>query len=211
MNDIPGLGTFIFHFHEPGGNKVNLGTGIHHYIGSKIKRLFTSRVIIIGDLSILPLGTIELSRRADWQFKKQTGGSSIYTEFRLIEPPKDPGLIELLPYSFIQNNLNIPVDTTRPPEALFSRLSCSKRCQVLSSIKSGAVVRPAESDEEVKAFYKITSDLYRKKVRKPLIPEDVFLRFFRDKAAGEVLLVIFNDRVVGRTAVYNISPHNSDR
>ena len=197
LNDIPGLGTFIFHFNEPGGNKVNLETGIHHYVGSRIKRLFTSRVVIIGEPSLLPLGTTELSQRADWQFKKQTGGSCIYTELRLIEPPKDPGLIAMLPYSYIQNNLNILVDTTLPAEVLFSRLSCSKRRQVLSSLKAGAVVRPAKSEEEVKAFYKITSDLYRRKVKKPLIPEEVFLRFFRNKVAGEVLLVIFNDRVVG--------------
>jgi serine/alanine adding enzyme len=197
LNDLPGLGTFIFNVHEPNGNRVNLETGIHHYVGSRIKRLFTSRVVIIGEPASLKLWTTELSKRADWQFEKQTGGSCIYSELRLIGPPRFPDLIAILPFSFIQNYLNILVDTSISSQVLFSRISASKRRQVLSSIKAGATVRPALSEEEVKTFYKITSDLYRKKIKKPLIPEDVFLRFFRNKNAGEVLLVLYDNKIVG--------------
>lgn len=197
LSDLPGLGTFIFNFQSPDGNRVNFETGMHHYIGSKIKRLFTSRIVIIGEPAFLPLWTTELADRADWQFRQQTGGSCIYTELRFIEPPKDPGLVARLPYSFIHNYLNILVDTTLPAEVLYSGLSDSKKRQVQSSLNAGAMVRPALNEEEVKAFYKITRALYQKKVKKPLIPEEVFLRLFRDKTAGQVLLVIFNGKVVG--------------
>ena len=197
LKGLPGLEPFIFRGQEPAGNHVNWVTGIRHYNTGSIKRLFTSRVIIIGEPSFLSLSTTELSRRTDWQFRKQTEGSCIYTELRLLEPPKDSGSIALLPYSFIHHYLNIFIDTTLSAELLFSGISVSKRRQVQSSLNAGAIVRQAGSEEEVKIFYQITRELYRKKIKKPLISEEVFLRLFRDKDAGVVLVVIFNDNIVG--------------
>ena len=197
LKGLPGLEPFIFIGRDPGENRVHLVTGMRQFDLRKMKRVFTSRVIIIGEPSFLSLCITELSRRRDWQFREQTGGSSVYTELRLTEPPKDLNLISLLPYTLVQNNLNILVDTTLSEEILFSRISNSKNRQVQSSLKAGAVVRPARSEDEVKTFYNITRELYRYKVKKPLIPEEIFLRIFRDQDAGKVLLVMFRDRVVG--------------
>jgi len=194
LKGLPHIEPFIFRPHNSNGDLVNLITGIHYNYISAIKRLFASRIVIIGE----PASATKLQSNIDWQFRKQTKwNNSIYTELRLIEPPKNLNFIAQLPYSFVSNYMNILVDTTLSPEKLFSNLSNSKKRQVSSSLNAGAVVRPAQSEEEVKDFYKITNELYKKKIKKPLIPQEVFLRIFRDKSLGEVLLVYFDNKVVG--------------
>jgi len=161
----------------------------------KFFKLLTSRILILEEPCI--------DRFIQWYdnyfiTKKLAGGNlAIYTEIRLLEPPQSLSISTSLPYTEKLSYLNILVDTTLPEEQLYASLSGSKKRQVQSSLAAGAVVRPAHSEEEVHDFYTILSDLYRKKIRKPLMPEEVFLRIFRDRNSGVVLIASHNGSVTG--------------
>ena len=68
--------------------------------------------------------------------------------------------------------------------------------QVKKALKNGVEICQAQSEADIKAWYQILQQLYRKKVRTPLWSEDFFLQFYRD-GVGKYLLVKFNRKVIG--------------
>jgi serine/alanine adding enzyme len=197
LQGIEGAEPFIFRGSSKKEGMTEKLVGVCYFSKNKLKRLFTSRILINGEPCSLEFFRNELPERSDWRFGESTGRSVIYTELRFFEPPSDPELLKSLPYSTVQHYLNILVDTTQPSEALFAAVSNSKKRQILASKKSGAIVRPAQTEDEIKQFYIIIRNLYRTRVKKPLIPEEIFYRIFHDKNSGVVLLAIFQEKVIG--------------
>jgi len=179
------------------GDQTVILTGVRVANGGKVKKYFTSRIVIIGEPFTATNENIDTDNNIDWQFRKQTGGKSIYTEFRLLEPPVNKVFFHSLPFTFCLPYLNILIDTTPTAENLYSKLSSTKKRQVHSSQKAGAYVRAAGNEKEVKSFYRILIELYTNKIKKPLIAEEVLMRVFRDKSIGEILLVVFNEKIIG--------------
>ena len=68
--------------------------------------------------------------------------------------------------------------------------------QVKKALKNGAEIIVASSEQQIRDWYQILSQLYRKKVRTPLFSEELFLHFYRN-GVGKYLLVQYQGKVIG--------------
>ena len=68
--------------------------------------------------------------------------------------------------------------------------------QVKKAIKNGAEICEAQSEQQIRDWYQILSQLYREKVRTPLFSEEFFLHFYRN-GVGKYLLVQYQGKVIG--------------
>ncbi len=85
---------------------------------------------------------------------------------------------------------------TADRDKMIRGVSDSRLRQIKKAMSAGVSWRKAVSPDDVRAFYLILADLYRKKIRKPLMPWD-FFRLFFEKQTGVFLLVIYKDKVIG--------------
>lgn len=75
-------------------------------------------------------------------------------------------------------------------------ISRRRQRELKRAITNGAIVCEAQSEQEVREWYLILSQLYREKVRTPLFSEDFFLQFHRN-GVGKYLLVKYEGKVIG--------------
>ena len=68
--------------------------------------------------------------------------------------------------------------------------------QVKKAVKNGAEICEAQSEQQIRDWYQILSQLYREKVRTPLFSDDFFLQFHRN-GVGKYLLVKYEGKVIG--------------
>jgi len=195
IRGVPGLKPFVHNLNNEEKNNADLLIGVIKQKPGKLFQLLSSRILILEEPCID--GFIDWYDNYFVANKSAGGNLAIYTEIRLLEPLQNPTISTALPYTEKLSYLNILVDTTLPEEYLYSCLSGSKKRQVQSSLAAGAIVRPAHSEKEVHDFYAILSDLYRNKIRKPLMPEEVFLRIFRNKNSGVVLIASHDGCIAG--------------
>jgi serine/alanine adding enzyme len=81
-------------------------------------------------------------------------------------------------------------------DKMIRSVSDSRYRQIKKARSNGVSWRKAFSLDDVRSFYLILADLYRKKIRKPLMPWD-FFRLFFEKQSGVFLLVLYKDKVIG--------------
>ena len=68
--------------------------------------------------------------------------------------------------------------------------------QVKKALKNGATICEAQSEQEIRDWYRILQQLYRTKVRTPLFSEEFFMQFYRE-GVGKYLLVKHQGKVIG--------------
>lgn len=197
MNGLPGVEPFSYSLSEQSGDSSASVIGMHFSNGGIVKQYLSSRIVVLGEPKLNEFGVPGLPDETDWQFTKQLNRKSIYSELRLLEPAKNKDFFNSLSYTHRIPYLNILVDTTPTAEILYSNLSSTRKRQVQSSTIAGALVRPARSEDEVESFYLILEELYVRKIKKPLLQKEVFLRIFRNKNIGEIFVVLFNEKVIG--------------
>lgn len=90
-----------------------------------------------------------------------------------------------------QPHLNIQVTCNAQHQMSEQRIR-----QVKKALKNGVEICQAESEADVKVWYRILQQLYHKKVRTPLWSEDFFLQFYRD-GVGKYLLVKHEGKIIG--------------
>ena len=94
-----------------------------------------------------------------------------------------------------QPHLNFHLDCSE--EAVMQcNMHESRRRQVRKGLASGAVIEKAKTEQEVRDFYRILEQLYRRKVKTPLFGLEFFLAFFRQEW-GKYLLVKYEGKVIG--------------
>ena len=123
------------------------------------------------------------------------GSSPIYIETRNyndFSPWKEP--FETAGFAY-KKHLNFHFDCT-DREAMWARLSETRRRQIHKAQKNGAIIEEARTEQEIADWYAILTDLYRLKVKTPLFPLSFFLAFFRQKR-GIYLLVKADGKVIG--------------
>jgi serine/alanine adding enzyme len=199
LNGVPGVEPFLYKEIEEDGSTSGQFIGAFIQSGNRITRRFTSRILLIDGPHVFSPNveriTGDLFRQLidiDKQFK-----NCIYTEIRFLQYRPVLFDFSVIPHCEYNPYLNIIVDTSKSEEQLFQNLSESKKRQVKMSLKAGALIKCATTEEEVKTFYNILLNLYRKKVRKPLYPLEFFLRFLHQKEAGVILLAYYQDKIIG--------------
>ena len=159
-----------------------------------VKGYFSRRGIIYGG----PLLTGSGKKDAEYLLKntvKLLKKKVIYIEFR-----------NYFDYSafkteFINNKfdyqpwLNYHLDTSDESQ-MIARVSSSRMLQIRKALKAGVKVTEAESVEDVITFFKILSNLYKKRVRKPLPDQEFFIEFYR-QGIGKFFLVKYQDKIIG--------------
>jgi len=95
--------------------------------------------------------------------------------------------------------VNYHIDITDLEQTLMNFKS-EKRRQIRKSLKNGVQIRTALNKEEVESLYKILSDLYSTKVKKPLPNMKYFtdlFELFEKYNNGFVSVLVFNEIIIG--------------
>ncbi len=121
-------------------------------------------------------------------------GSPIYIETRNFNDySRWKGAFENAGFEY-KKHLNFHVDCT-DKEQMWERLSKTRQKQIRRALRSGVeVIEPVE--EDVKKWYAILQEMYRQKVKLPLLPMDFFLNAYRSGNA-KYLMVKYNGEVIG--------------
>lgn len=163
---------------------------------SFVKQFFTCRSIVIGgplvDADISDEALVALLNAVKRAFTPYTlHFTPIYIETRNFhnysrwkEVFQDSGFA-------YQPHLNIQVTCSEA-----HTMSEQRRRQVKKAISNGAIISQAQTEQEIRDWYRILSQLYRTKVRTPLISEEFFLQFYRN-GVGKYLLVKYQGQVIG--------------
>lgn len=161
---------------------------------SALKQFFTRRAIIIGgpllDEHISPEALTALLLATE-----QASGNPIYIETRNFHDYSPfRSVFEACGWEY-KPHLNICVDTG-DKEAMWECLSESRKRQVKKAEEQGVEIMKAQSEDEVRAFYRLLKHRYATHIRLPLFSETFFLTFFR-KGYGVFLLAKYEGKIIG--------------
>jgi len=93
--------------------------------------------------------------------------------------------------------LNISLDCKgKTMDDILKGMTYNRRREIRLSVEAGATVHECTSDNELREFYLILSNLYETRVKLPL-PSYDFFRLFREKQIGPVFIVRHNEKVIG--------------
>jgi len=162
--------------------------------GKGLAAFFTRRGIIYGG----PLAEDDCPEALDMLLRKvseQTDDRVIYTETRNLSD------FSSLKDVFLNNGytynpwLNYRVDT-RDMGLMKQRISSSRLRQIKKAQQQSVTCQEAKNLEEVLLFYGMLKGLYKKRLHKPLPPEEFFIKFYESKL-GKYLLVWHDDKLIG--------------
>jgi len=166
--------------------------------GNGLKGFLSRRAIIFGGLVIDEKDPeteayLEiLLRELDIILKNK----SIYIEFRNFNDySKFKKIFTRCGYEY-RAHINFHIDCIDEAEML-KRISSTKRRQIRNSLKNGAEIIIAKSEDEIFQFYNILKILYKKKVKKPLPCKEYFINFFKNQNLGKYLLIKYKDKIIG--------------
>lgn len=180
---------------EKGENLCAVCVGYVTRERNSIKQFFTCRAIINGGPAIAEdCAKGDVAKLLSY-IREQFQSETIYIEtrnFHDFTPWKEA--FEEAGFAY-KKHLNFHFDC-RDLEALFARLSETRRRQIHKAQKNDVVIEEARNEREIADWYGILSDLYRRKVKTPLFPLSFFLTFFRQNR-GIFLLVKTDGKVIG--------------
>lgn len=166
--------------------------------GKGVKSWLSRRVIVWGGpllADMPPAQTQALTKGLLAELKKHASSRSIYVEFRNFFDTSDlQKTFEASGFEY-KPHLNYLVKTDEEA-AVKKRTSSSRTRQIKSSLKMGAEIVEARSEDDIVAFYKILHRLYKEKVKKPLPGLDLFMKFWKS-GIGKTFIVLYEGRVVG--------------
>ena len=174
---------------------------------SRWRQFFTRRAIINGGPLLSQDISTEALRLLMGRLREEVSKAAIYIEMRNFNDySRWKDSFEACGFAY-QPHLNFHLDCSE--EAVIQRnMHESRRRQVRKGLASGAVIEEAKTEQEVRDFYRILEQLYRRKVKTPLFGLEFFLAFFRQgRGTGDAgvssavkskyLLVKFEGKVIG--------------
>ena len=176
---------------EKGGKLRAVCVGYVTKERNPIGQFFTRRAIIVGGLVIATNCAKDDIVELLGCVRKDLQPKTIYIEtrnFNDFSPWKEAFEASGFVY---QPHLNFHVDPS------INNLSDNRKRQLK---KSDAITDLANSESEIKEWYKVLSELYRTKVKTPLWPIDFFLEAYRQNIA-KFLLVKHEGRIIGGSMV----------
>ena len=162
---------------------------------SRWRQFFTRRAIINGGPLLAEDISTEALRLLLRRLREEVSKEAIYIEMRNFNDySRWKDRFEACGFAY-QPHLNFHLDCSE--DAVIQRnMHDSRRRQVRKGLASGAVIEEAKTEQEVRDFYRILEQLYRRKVKTPLFGLEFFLAFFRQEW-GKYLLVKFEGKVIG--------------
>jgi hypothetical protein len=94
-------------------------------------------------------------------------------------------------------HLNFHVDTSSV-EVVESNLGKSRKRDIRTSLRDGAMIIEKPTLEQVREYYAILENLYKTRVKTPLFPFSFFEKLWQHKH-GRFILVALNDEIIGGT------------
>ena len=163
-----------------------------------LKQFFTRRAMIIGgpllaeDISNEALSMLLTSLKNLPSLQGGAGvGLPIYIETRNFHDySKWKSVFETNGFAY-QPHYDIHVHCNAQHQMSEQRIR-----QVKKALKNGATICEAQSEQEIRDWYRILSQLYREKVRTPLFSEEFFMQFYCE-GVGKYLLVKHQGKVIG--------------
>ena len=164
--------------------------------GKGLKSYFSRRVIIWGGpLFEENANRTEVLRGLLEKLKMVCEKRAIYIEFRnLFDTSELRSSFENFGYNY-KPHLNYIVKI-ESREALFRRMSKSRKRQIRSSIEAGAITSEPKSEGELQAFYRLLVSLYKEKVKKPLPRFEFFTTFWKSRL-GKIFLIKHGSEILG--------------
>lgn len=166
--------------------------------GNRIKRYFSRRAIVhAGPLLAADISETALNQLLQ-HIKEQLSSKSIYVEFRNnFDYSKYQTIFETVGFSY-QPYYNYQLKFAGTNN-LISQLSKSKKRQIRLSQKAGVEIIKTNDQRHIEEFYKILTRLYKKKIKKPLLPKEFFQKIV--SLPGAYLLVaLYKGEVVSGMA-----------
>ena len=185
---------FAYGVAEDGGLK-GVVVGFVTVEQSRWRQFFTRRAIINGGPLLSEDISTEALRLLLQRLREEVAKEAIYIEMRNFNDySRWKDRFEACGFAY-QPHLNFHLDCSE--EAVIQRnMHESRRRQVRKGLASGAVIEEAKTEQEVRDFYRILEQLYRRKVKTPLFGLEFFLAFFRQEW-GKYLLVKYEGKVIG--------------
>lgn len=170
--------------------------------GGKVKQFLSRRAIITGG----PLLAEDISDEALEMLlrytRKAIGKKSIYIESRNFNDySKYKNVFERCGFEYIQH-LNFQIDTSSK-DIVNTNLGKSRKRDIKTSLREGAIVVENPSIEQIKDYYSILKDLYMNKVKTPLFPFEFFEKLYQLPQAV-FLLVEYNNEIIGGTVCVSL-------
>lgn len=132
-------------------------------------------------------------------YKKVYGHLVVQTEIRLMTEDETFHRIAQMSGFLFRPHLNSIISCNGHVD-VWKSISESKRRQIKKAIQAGVSITENPTEQQVSAFYDILCNLYKTKIKKPLIDKEYFLELRKMKDGPyhvRFLLVIYNDSVIG--------------
>ena len=185
---------------------------------SRLRQFFTRRAIVLGGpclaedatdeevTALLSTLNAQLSTR---NTQHSTLNTPIYIEIRNFNDySRWRGAIEAAGFSY-QPHLNFHVDCT-DKQKMWERLSDNRKRQIRKkptpdpSLKGGEKEGKDVSEQDVREWYGILQELYRTKVKTPLLPVEFFVQAYK-QGVGHFLLIRHEGKIIGGSMVVKSS------
>lgn len=179
------------------GQEVARMQGFIQRDGGPVKRFMSRRAIVNGGPflaeDITPAELKELLHKSSEGLKRkaiyiETRNFRDYANYREIF--EECGFQYEPHYDFIVNTESI--------ELAEGNLGKSRKRDIRTSLRDGAMVIDSPTEEQVRAFYSVLEDLYRTKVKTPLFPLDFFINLYHT-GFSKFILVEYQGEIIGGT------------
>lgn len=170
--------------------------------GKGLKKKLSRRAIIVGG-PLLADDITETQLAAMLETVcKEISGKAIYIESRnFSDYSRWRGVFENCGFVY-RPHLNFHLDTSNK-ETVDGHLSRTRKRHIHVALRDGATIGEANSEEDMDSFYSILCDLYRHKVKKPLLPKEFFTTLAQMPSA-RILVVRHEGRVIGGMAYVSL-------
>lgn len=167
--------------------------------GGTLKRFLSRRAIVNGGPELSDDATDAEIYALLTKCRKTLCGKAIYIEFRnFADYGKYRPVFEKAGFKYVPH-YNFVVDTSST-EVVEANLGKSRKRDVRTSLRDGAVIDENPTLEDVRELYLVLDDLYRTKVKTPLFPLSFFEKLY-EAPFGRFIVVRYEGKVVGGTVL----------
>lgn len=196
FDSLPFLEAFAFGV-EGEGRLKGVVVGYIQKDGGKIKQFLSKRAIITGGPLLADDITNEELYTLLKELKTRLRRKAIYVETRNFNDySRWQPVFEKCGFNY-DPHYDIWVDSSSL-DVVNGNLGKSRKRDIRVSLRDGATLVKQPSVEQVKEYYSILSDLYKKKVKTPLVPFAFFEKLYQ-LSSSAFLLVEYEGQIIGGT------------